>query len=559
MLSEAQYGEVATAVSLSQVCGLVLALGYPGAISRHVLKVRGGHQSGPQLAVLAATLGAVVGGIAFSFAIFLLPHSPAYMGFLMGSCISAYACFAACMRSMRKPLQVVCATVLMSVLPPIAGNLSLFLVTKRPEAYLFGVFLTQLAIAVFLIGVLFEAKWRVSREHISKTTQVALPTLPHLLAVTGATSAVPLLARLISGPEFAGQAQLSWVVAGAPVLLLGAVNQAWATEAMSMSPQNRDQFNVISMRVMAWGLVSVTIAVGLAAPLALPLIAPRQFADFRDAQVFPAVFAGAGVMMLPYISMSHAVFATGRTKVLMFRSPLCLVLSVVVAVGMALVFDPVFILAIPVSYYALLGVALASGGIEMKIRDAYLAWFPAASVCFAFLLWMATSNSQVVWTIGAACGVLGCLLMFGLHAFHFVHSGPNGETLEDAESAKVNEGETSSVFGRLSGAGDSKSPVAKHAVPGDRSGDYPEEKQQVVHVPAINNPQHSHIVTRRTQTEAQTKDPSVENTTPPNCRQPPVIVQGGGPPRKGLGDLTPAADVLGVQHAVRQNDNSYRS
>ncbi|WP_181405722.1 hypothetical protein [Pseudarthrobacter phenanthrenivorans] len=138
------------------------------------------------------------------------------------------------------------------------------------------------------------------------------------------------------GLEAAGGLQLGLLMGLAPILLLGAVNNAWAPMIYRTAEVSRGEVLWSSYRTMM--LITVALACGFVAlaPIVVPFVAGPLASDYPVTEV-SLIVALSAPFMTAYLANIHLVFISGRTAVLAVTTPLsaCVALLTVIAAILA--------------------------------------------------------------------------------------------------------------------------------------------------------------------------------------------------------------------------------
>lgn len=325
-----EYGLVAVALAIIQLGQILLAAGFPTAITRHVVMESGGSKSAAAhvlfnaaLATSAAavlSLASLSGGPAldwsleFTLAVILAIASSAG--------IATFTSTQALIRGEGKAARFVRQAIIMSFLPPLLALATALVTSGGALVYISSLTGTQVAVAVAVTAPLMRAhrpkfKWNSAR----KALKIGLPTVPHQLSAIAVTSLTVIFAGQLIGAQAAGELQLAFLTGSLPLFLLGALNNSWALQVYSISSDARARFIAASSTLVAWIMFALTVSTALAAPYAIDWLAPASM-DRARMVVGVTLVACAGPLMVLYLANIHPVFVDGRTGPLALLTPL---------------------------------------------------------------------------------------------------------------------------------------------------------------------------------------------------------------------------------------------
>ena len=328
MLGAHDYGLVAISISLFQFGIVVFTLGLAASITRQAIIAA----TGAAGAVATVLIGAGCAVVLFLLALMLLPvWGPlilphADVGLLVYPLISCLGlAFLQNAQSLFRAEQRVIAFVSMSaaasILAPLTGMALLLLVQRSPGVYVAGLAIAHLAVGVLaVIRCVGLARPKFVRGDFWTNLQIGLPTVPHQIAASFLTLILVALTSHSSGLVGAGALQIGVLMGSAPLLLLGAFNNAWAPLIYRSSDDRRE--DVLSTTYRGFMLLTVFLVLGFAvlAPLVVPLVAGPIAAAMPVTQVALIVALGSP-FMTSYLANIHLVFLSGRTAALALTTP----------------------------------------------------------------------------------------------------------------------------------------------------------------------------------------------------------------------------------------------
>jgi len=336
LLGTAQYGYVGISITTYQAVAVILPLGLPAAVTRHALIERSARAGAAGLVLLGAAIAVVI-------AIPVGLTSPLWGAILFGGVgwllvwpvissvgLAWMALGQSMLRADDRARTFVGLGWTMAIAPP-ATALALCVLTGADVI----VYLAALASVQVLVGAM--AVWLSCRgTHVATSTQeargalrIALPTVPHQLAMASLGVATVAIVTSMGGVAAGGQAQLAFLLGTAPLTILGALNNAWAPMVYRSSEEERGQLLRSTTAVIALIGLALIAAFCLCVPwLALILVGSAHSAPLTVAALITA--SGAGFMVL-YLANIHLVFVSGRTSLLAVTTPASLLIGVAVA------------------------------------------------------------------------------------------------------------------------------------------------------------------------------------------------------------------------------------
>lgn len=339
LLSPSQYGLVGIGVSIYQVGLVLLALGLPAAITRHAI-IEGSGVAGASGLVVSGAGAVIGGGVAFALFIpvwgpLVLPDGGLWILLWPVSSAVGLSVLMLCLSLLRALERVVLFALLGSLsalVSPLLGVLGILVSGSRAENYLLGLSIGQVFVGFLaLILTVRIAKPSFSLPVLKLNLRIGLPTVPHSISTALLTSALVVVTGHLGGLENAGRLQLALLLGTAPLVLLGAFNNAWAPMIYRATAAIRTQ--VLSRSTQLVAVIVFTLGAGFCmfAEPVVHFIGGPQIAN--DAMVQAAILVTtAAPFMLLYLANIHLVFLSGKTGFLAVTTPLSVAISLIVVV-----------------------------------------------------------------------------------------------------------------------------------------------------------------------------------------------------------------------------------
>jgi O-antigen/teichoic acid export membrane protein len=334
-LRPAELGAVAAASLVLRLVSALATLGLHGAVTREYFDGPDGPTEARRLVPTAAL---VAGGIA------LLAHltgpfwSATFEGIGYGPMLTfAVACsvpaavVATCQAQLRAGgrtgafVLVSLASGLGSVL---LGIVAVVVLAGEPVNYFQGLLLGDV-LACLLALILSRAAVRpASTVVVRRALAFGLPTVPHALALIALGLSDRIVIERVLGLEAVGRYQVAYLVGNLVILLLIALNNAWAPSVLGAADGVRlqqladtsylvNRLTAVAVVIVAWG-----------APLALVVAAPASYGRGELSDV-AAVVALAGLAYANYQAHVIVLFQERRTGPLALVTPISAAANVV--------------------------------------------------------------------------------------------------------------------------------------------------------------------------------------------------------------------------------------
>lgn len=336
VLGSEDYGLVAVSITLFQFGVVLFTFGLAASITRQAII----EESGTAGAVATVLQGAVCAVVLYGLADILLPAwggllLPAeHVGILAGPLISCLGLAflqnaQSLYRAEQRVLSFVAFSAAASIIAPAAGLLLLVTVERSPWIYVAGLAATHFAVGVAAIAECIRLrKPKFVRGDFLRSIVVGIPTVPHQLASSFLVVALVSLASNSMGLVAAGALQIGLLIGSAPILLIGAMNNAWAPLIYRTSDQQRGE--VLRSTFRGFMILTAILVLGfsVAVPVVVPFVAGPVAVSMPVVEVAFVAAAGAPFMTL-YLANIHLVFHSGKTGALAFTTPI----SAAIAVG----------------------------------------------------------------------------------------------------------------------------------------------------------------------------------------------------------------------------------
>lgn len=337
VLGPSEYGVLAVALVASQILAVVIALGMSGAITRlafgdegrrdlaSATEIVGGAlllvlTLGAVAAVTAASWGSQIGGalgesevartaalLAVASALVQLPQAHhratgrvgAFVGTVFGWTVTAQ----------------------------VTGLLSATL--REPSAihYLEGMAAAAaLTAVVSLTSVTPKGRPLPDRALTLRALRFGVPVVPHALGLLLVMAGDRIVIERIAGDVSAGRYQVAYLVGGASLAVLAALNNHWGPAVYGAHREDRVVALTTSTESML--VIAAALSVGMVAtsPWILPILAGDGFGA-ADLDGVVAIVALSAIPYVFYLSSMHVVFLSERTGVLAVITPLMAALN----------------------------------------------------------------------------------------------------------------------------------------------------------------------------------------------------------------------------------------
>jgi O-antigen/teichoic acid export membrane protein len=354
LLPKEDYGRVALALVVTNLLGLLFTVGLPAVITREYFRT-GGEPMARVVSGIAAAIAVVAGAVAIATGPL---WGSALNGFdlalLLGTAtaitFSIITTGQALLRARSQAGRFVLIVIINVVGGQVVGLAVISFFDPTAGRYLAGV------AAGSLIGALLTLYWAkpasprgVERATLRGWFAIALPTVPHTAALYLMNAGDRFVVEVQRGAQQVAGYSLAYLVGSLGITLVAAANNAWAPLIYGASEESR--WRVLSSTTRDMAQLAALLAGGLAltAPLALWIMADPSKYDIGGLTPVVAFTALATVPYVLYLASAHVLFWTGKTKSLLWVTPLA------AAVNLGAV-------ALVLPWGGLVGAALVSAG-----------------------------------------------------------------------------------------------------------------------------------------------------------------------------------------------------
>lgn len=335
LLDPSDYGLVATATVVAQLLAVLASLGLNGAVMLEYFT--------PDGPARARRLVGIAGLVALVVVALADATSPIWasgfaelsldvdlrLAIWSAAPLAVLAASQAMLRSRRRPFAFVVATCVATVGGYGLGALLVVLTDGGATAYLAGVLIgagAGAAIGLACGGV--SGPRRTDGPLFRSALRVGLPLVPHVVALFALLAADRLLIERILGLGAAGRYQVAYLIGGAAISLLVAVNNAWSPMIIGAPAGERWRLLASTTRDLERLVPGLFAGVALLAPILVALAAPGEY-DPADLAPVTVVVAMSVLPFLWYLSAVHVVFFHRRTGVLARTTPTATVFALV--------------------------------------------------------------------------------------------------------------------------------------------------------------------------------------------------------------------------------------
>ena len=330
-LTSTEYGRVANALVVMQVVGMLLALGAPSLITRETV-IEGGEgvDAGRRLVlsiafVLPAMLVAFIAVVAISHNI----EQRVVAAGVAGAGIALISCVQALLRGMHRVGAFVTLAFAMALVGPVIGMSFVVTVSATAESYLAGLAVGFAAVALGSLALVRPLAGLVPSSSIRSYLGESMPMLPHQVAMYAATGLLVVVAgvALPLGSSGAGAMQIALLAGTPPLLVLTALNNAWAPRMYETPRAGRSTAVSNSAALIMWLMAAVAVAVALAAPLVVSILAPAWALNAGAASA-AGIACSTALVAVVYLGNMHLLFGERKARSLWLTSPISLAAAV---------------------------------------------------------------------------------------------------------------------------------------------------------------------------------------------------------------------------------------
>lgn len=419
-LDAAQWGRVGVATALLQVGLVILSAGVPLAVTRAYFATHEGPQRARAI-IAASALFSVCAATAITVgwgAVLLLQQGlEANLPFLIAvpaiGLLSVVVAAQAQLRAEKKAVLFVVLSAGSSLGAHTLGLGAVLLVQRSATAYLTA-FTIGMAMTAVLAVILVKpvSPWRHARP-VWDAVRIALPLVPHSLAMILIMQGDGLLLKLFQGDAVAGRYIAAAAFALGPFAVLAGLNNVWTPRIMAAAngPRFAEELRDVTRQaaITAFLLGSLGIA---GANIGIWVLAGDMPELVQVAKVLPLVSCGYAV----YLIGMAALFALGRTGAFTYVTLIIAAAAAVVAVLPIQSENLVLLAVVKAGVFAALGLiylllARRAGAVGLVLRPFLITTAALISLAAAALLIPPTLTAGIqtllISTVLAAAIVAG--------------------------------------------------------------------------------------------------------------------------------------------------------
>lgn len=410
-LTAIDYGIVAQNMVVAITLAQFLSLGLGSAVTRlhHTRDLKAGSKSLVGAGVLAAV---VLGAPLVALPDLVLPLlatetsvAVARLTMLYAIAVSGVNLIAIYLRTAGRASSAGIAALTVSVTAPAAG-IGLVLATGGAVTAFFLAATTTSFVVLVTFWVLVQVNVRVTRPLAARSLRIALPTVPHLASRQVLDVGDRIIIGAVLGSAAVGEYHAAYLVGSAPLLLLGAINNAWSPSVYARKELSRWSY----LNAAQGHLIRLSVAASVATFCVIPYILPIVYPDASDEMSIAAsLIAVVAPMQSTYLVASAAMFAVERIAAIAIVS----VLSAVVNVGLTLLLAPLGLgwaalsTAVTVSMLAMVLLAVA-------IRSTPLKWPDRRTFAMLGLPWVVLAVVDAAPAERAPAGMVIRVVLFAI-------------------------------------------------------------------------------------------------------------------------------------------------
>lgn len=418
LLPRAEYGRAALAIVVTNLLGLLLTLGLPAVITREYFQ-KGGRNSARVLVTITGAIAVVLGGLALVTGPWWgAPlhgyDAPLMLGTATAITYSIITTGQAVLRAQSRAARFVLVVVVNVLGGQLAGLAGTILFKPSASIYLVGVGLGSLA------GGLLSLWWvrpasvaGAQRDQVRDWFRIALPTVPHTAALYLMTAGDRFVVEAQRGQEAVAAYSIAYLIGALGTTLVAAANNAWAPLIYGADEEKRWEILASTTRDML--RVAVILAGGLAvtAPLALWIVADPGKYDIWPLVPVVAITAASTLPYVLYLASAHVLFWTGKTKSLLWITPVAAAVNLAAKVVILPWGGFVGAALVTVGSYALL--AILVGGARARLAQVVWSGRVAALAAAAVLCGVGALLPDEPWAyvLRGVC-VVALLVMAGV-------------------------------------------------------------------------------------------------------------------------------------------------
>jgi O-antigen/teichoic acid export membrane protein len=419
LLGPTEYGNLAAVLAVAQVIQIVAGLGLSAGVQRHYADEEGDAES------RGIVVAGLVAGIAITVVLFAtLPLWASSLGFSSSGAALRYGVLwaglyavsvtvIALIRSQDRLIPFLWVTISQSVGGQALG-LVLMLEGHRDAAYYLAGLLIGQGIGL-IAGLCWirpgwdgVRRWRASR-HVAA---FSLPLVPFMLAGIILNSGDRIVIRRELGLDAVGRYQLAYSAAGALLLVLNLLNQAWEPRIYAVK-EDRTRRKVLarSRDTLYYLEIPILLSMSLLSPFLLHLLAPKSF----DVASLLTVFSLVAISAVPYTAyLAHMrlLMVERSTLHLAWITPVCAAANIALNVVLIPHFGIAGSAAATLICYGCLAVlvgliARRKGALTAARPTLWIALICTCAISIGLAQWKSTSDIDL-W-LRAAGGAVCCV------------------------------------------------------------------------------------------------------------------------------------------------------
>ncbi len=326
-LRQTEYGYVSLGVTAMQFTINLLAMGLPTAITRHAIVEATGPEGARGIAsrgaliALAVSATASLIGLALAVSGFGLPAA-VLLAVLAGGAGAGVAMAQALSLAEDKPWRYVALAFGLSLLAPVGGLITVLTLSSTASAYFVALASVYLLVDVFAFAQIARTHVQWDLSDFRAALRIALPMIPHQLAIGTTTAVAVWIATARLGIDAAAETQPSLQLATMPLVVTSALSYAWTPIVLRARREAQGPLLEETASVVCWLASLGGAVVALLAPWVLRFLTPY---DLQGMVPLTALTSLTAAIAAAYLAHLQLVFAAGATQPLALLSPLAVV------------------------------------------------------------------------------------------------------------------------------------------------------------------------------------------------------------------------------------------
>ncbi|WP_052667457.1 lipopolysaccharide biosynthesis protein [Nitriliruptor alkaliphilus] len=368
-LAPEQLGEFATALVILQLVTAGAALGLQAAVAREYYEGDAGPRDAERVVGWVLVLSVIV-------AVAVDQFGPVWVGVLEGAEYTATFRFAvaaavpavltqavlAILRSRGRPRSYAAVALIGSAGGQALGTTLIVVVRDDPALYMSGLLVAHSVAAGVGLLLARPAFRGGSARLLRRALRTGLPLVPHLLAWSLLAAGDRFVIERILGFEQVGRYHVAYVLGGLTMVVIAAINNAWAP--MMLEASDRDRVALLRRTgLVVSGLATAgALLACLLAPTALAIASPETYRAGELSSVV-AIVALSAIPYVWYLGEGNVLYQRRRTGVFAVLTPL----AAAVNISLNLVLIPRFGLT-GAATATFLGVSVLAAGAHVRRR-----------------------------------------------------------------------------------------------------------------------------------------------------------------------------------------------